>query len=55
MNEVKLLDAGPEGSVLFELPMDAKYSNLNGKKKSHSTTLYTTFDVAFLREEETLI
>ncbi len=30
MNEVKLLDAGPEGSVVFEMVMDEKYSNLNG-------------------------
>ncbi|KAF2669063.1 thioesterase family protein-like protein [Microthyrium microscopicum] len=29
MKEVKLLDAGPEGTVLFELLMDSKYSNLN--------------------------
>jgi hypothetical protein len=31
MKDVKLLDAGPEGSVLFELVMNNKYSNLNGK------------------------
>jgi hypothetical protein len=30
MEELKLIDAGPEGSVLFELLIDEKYSNLNG-------------------------
>lgn len=30
MEAIKLVDAGPEGSVLFELLIDEKYSNLNG-------------------------
>jgi hypothetical protein len=30
MEAIKLIDAGPEGSVLFELLIDEKYSNLNG-------------------------
>jgi len=30
MNELKLLDAGPAGTTLYELVIDDKYSNLNG-------------------------
>jgi acyl-coenzyme A thioesterase 13 len=30
MNDIKIIDAGPEGSVEFELYLDEKYSNLNG-------------------------
>jgi hypothetical protein len=30
MEAIKLIDAGPEGSVLFELLIDEKFSNLNG-------------------------
>jgi hypothetical protein len=40
MNEVKLIDAGPEGSVLFELVMDPKYSNLNGGLSEHDYNFY---------------
>jgi len=29
MENMKLLDAGPEGSVLFELYVDERYANLN--------------------------
>lgn len=29
MDNMKLLDAGPEGSVLFELFVDQRYANLN--------------------------
>jgi hypothetical protein len=31
MNDVHLLDATPDGTVLFELTIDDKYSNLNGR------------------------
>jgi len=30
MENLKLLDAGPEGSVLFELLIDDTYGNING-------------------------
>ena len=30
MEDVKLLDAGPEGTVLFEILTDEKYGNING-------------------------
>lgn len=30
MSEVKLLDAGPEGTVVFELLISEAYSNING-------------------------
>lgn len=34
MEAIKLIDAGPEASVLFELLIDEKYSNLNGMNDS---------------------
>lgn len=29
MNRVELVDAGPEGSVVFKFPVDQRYANLN--------------------------
>jgi len=37
MKGLKLLDAGPEGSVLYELKITERYSNLNGETLRLST------------------
>jgi len=33
MKDLKLLDAGPEGSVLYEMKITERYSNLNGMQQ----------------------
>lgn len=44
MNDLKLLDAGPEGSTLYELHVDEKYANLNNIMHGGATA--TIFDMA---------
>lgn len=36
MNNLKLVDAGPDGSVEFDLYMSERYSNLNGTERGAS-------------------
>jgi hypothetical protein len=42
MNNMKLIDAGPEGSVVFELLISDKYSNLNGRTGVSCTSNLST-------------
>jgi len=37
MKGLKLLDAGPEGSVLYEMKITERYSNLNGERSEPLT------------------
>ncbi|KAF2095033.1 thioesterase family protein-like protein [Rhizodiscina lignyota] len=44
MKDLKLLDAGPEGSTLYEIRIDEKYSNLNNIMHGGATA--TIFDMS---------
>jgi acyl-coenzyme A thioesterase 13 len=43
MQDLKLLDAGPEGTVLFEIKIDEKYSNLNGREQSTQLAQFCSY------------
>lgn len=44
MSTKKIIDAGPEGWVVFELPVTDVYSNLNGRPRRTSTIMHNDID-----------